>query len=176
MANPTSMLNVLNGTETSQSLLLAAGCTLGGRNIVGAGANVVNTTATTLALTAATHANKTVVVDSAAPLAVTLPAATGTGDRYEIFINTPATATSHTVATVATGEIMSGVCWARTTSSANVIGYGTTATDNKITLQGAELGGVKGDRIVLVDVKQSTWSVQMFTSPTGTTSTPFSHF
>jgi hypothetical protein len=128
-----------------------------------------------LGLTAATHANKTVVVDSVAPFAFTLPAATGTGDTYEIFINTPCTGTSSTISTVATAEVMSGVCWGATTSSNAVVGYIATATDNTVSLNGTTKGGVKGDLIVFVDVKTSTWSCQIFSSPTSTTATPFSH-
>jgi len=49
-----------------------------GALLAGAGAGVVDTTATTLTLTQASHAGKVLTVSSAAPIAITLPAATGT--------------------------------------------------------------------------------------------------
>lgn len=175
MANPNSFLNVLNGTETTQPLLLGAGTTLNGQPIPGSGATIVNSTATVIALTAAANANKTLVLDAAAASAITLPAATGTGNAYVVFIDTAATATASTISTVASGEVFKGICWAATTAANAVLGYVATATDNTISLNGTTKGGVKGDRIVMVDVKASTWSVEMYTAPTGTTTTPFSH-
>lgn len=180
---PTSMIKRLMGTEPFTDALdfngvaqtIPAGSTIGGRPIAGSGSGVVNTTATTLSLTSVLHANKVVVVDSAAPIAITLPASTGTGDRYEIVINTACTATSSTVTTAASAQVMAGVDWAATTSSNAVLAYVCTATDNKISLNGTTQGGVKGDKIVLIDVKTSQWNVQMYTAPTGSTATPFSH-
>ena len=58
---------------------------------------VVATTATTLTITAASHAGKTVVINSTAPIAITLPQATGTGNKYRFFVGVVATATSHTL-------------------------------------------------------------------------------
>ncbi len=172
MANPLSMLNVLNGTETTQSLLQAAGCTVAGRPISGAGANVVNTTATILGLTAALHANKILVVDSAASAAFTLPAATGTGDVYTIIMNTPATGTSSTIATAASAETLTGFTCVATGSTPY---YVCTATDNLITIDGTVKGGKKGDVMIFTDIKASTWSLQMRTAASGSTVTPFSH-
>ncbi len=176
MANPASFQNVLSGTETTQNLLLAAGCTVGGRPIAGGGSGCVNTLATTLSLTAALHAGKTVTVSSTSALAITLPACTGTGDVYQIVLLVAATATAHTIATATpASENYSGAFFALTTSTDNVIGYKTTATDNLITINGTTQGGVIGDKIILVDVKTGLWSVNAFTRPTGSYATPFSH-
>jgi hypothetical protein len=59
-------------------------------------------------------------------------------------------------------------------SSANVVGYGTSATSDTITLNGTTLGGVVGDIVEITDVKTGFFSVKIFASPTGTTATPFS--
>ncbi len=179
---PTSMVKRLTGDEAFTDALnfgvaqaLPAGSTIAGRPIPGGGSAVVNTTATSLALTSTLHANKVVVVDSAAPFAFTLPAATGSGDKYELFIDTPATTTTSTISTVASGETMAGLVVAVVTTSNNAKGYVATSTDNTISLNGSTKGGVKGDRIVLIDVKASQWAVTMFTAPTGSDATPFSH-
>src|SRR5690348_6651807 len=58
---------------------------------------VVDTTATTLTITQATHGNRTVTISSAAPIAITLPQATGTGSVYRFQMQVVATATSHTI-------------------------------------------------------------------------------
>ena len=87
----------------------------------------------------------------------------------------PCSKTAHTISSVATGEVYTGVDWVFTTASANVIGYATTATDNTITINGTTKGGVKGDIIEFWDIKTSTWSVDMFAQATGSTVTPFSH-
>ncbi len=134
----------------------------------------VNTTATTLAITQALHAGKTVTISSAAPAAFTLPAATGTGAKYTFQMQVVATATSHTIKVANATDVMQGVSWCLTTASANVVGYGTSATSDTISLNGTTLGGVVGDIIELQDIKTGFFSVKIFASPTGTTATPFS--
>lgn len=145
-----------------------------GAQIAGGPAGTVNTTATTLTITQALHAEKIVTVSSAAPLAVTLPQATGSGSRYTFQMQVAATATSHTIKVANATDVMQGVSWCLTTASANVVGYGTTATSDTITLNGTTLGGVAGDIVELQDVKTGFFAVKIFASPSGTTATPFS--
>jgi hypothetical protein len=172
MGTPLSLVNVLSGTETTQALQLGAGTTVNGQPIAGSGSNVVNTTATLLTWTAAANANKVLVVDSTSPIAITLPAATGTGNSYEIYIDTAATATGHTIL-AAGSDKMAGLSWVSTTASNNADAF-KTATATAITLNGTTQGGVPGDRISLRDMKASVWSVQMWVAATGTYATPFS--
>lgn len=134
----------------------------------------INTTATTLTITQAVHGNRLVTVSSAAALAVTLPQATGTGTKYTFQMQVAATATSHTIKVANATDVMQGVSWCLTTASANVVGYGTSATSDTITLNGTTLGGVAGDIVEITDVKTGFFSVKIFASPTGTTATPFS--
>lgn len=134
----------------------------------------VNTTATTLALTAALHAGRVVTVSSAAPIAITLPASAGTGQRYLIQVQVAATATASTIKVANATDIMQGFVLALTTSSDNVIGYKATATDDTISVNGTTKGGVAGDWVELIDVKTGFWMVKMRTAPTGSTATPFS--
>ena len=135
---------------------------------------VVSTTATTLTLTALSHAGKVVDVNSAAPIAITLPQAIGSGAKYKIRIGVAATATSHTIAVANATDVMSGLVLCLTTSSDNVIGYPTTATSDTITLNGTTRGGVAGDWFEITDVATGVFSVEGRTQPTGTTATPFS--
>lgn len=93
--------------------------------LVSGAAGVVDTTATTLTVTATQHAGKVITVSSTAPIAVTLPQATGTGNRYRFNLRAAATATSHTIKVANATDVMSGIVYALTTASANVIGYKT---------------------------------------------------
>ena len=140
-----------------------------------ASGGALDTTATTLTVTQALHGGRTVTISSAAPIAITLPQATGTGTTYKFQIQVAATGTSHTISHANATDVMQGVAWALTTASANVVGYGTTATSNTISLNGTTLGGVVGDIVEITDVKTGFFSVKLFTSPTGTTATPVSH-
>lgn len=136
---------------------------------------VVNTTATTLTVTASQHAGKSITINSAAPLAITLPQATGTGNQYHFVIQTSATATAHTIKVANSTDIIQGICHFLTTSSDNVIGYLTTATDDTITLNGTTKGGIATGQWWIRDVKTGTFSVWSNDKATGTTATPFSN-
>lgn len=134
----------------------------------------VATTATTLTITAAAHAGRTVAINSTAPIAITLPQATATGNKYRFFIGVVATATSHTIKVANATDVMAGYAFCVTTSSDNAEGFKTSATSDTITLNGTTLGGVVGDMVEIEDVKTGVFSVKLFTAPTGTEATPFS--
>lgn len=135
---------------------------------------VINTTATTLTITRATHGNRLVTISSAAPIAITLPQATGTGAVYKFQMQVAATGSASTIAVANATDVMQGIAWCLTTSTDNVIGYKTSATSDTISLNGTTKGGVAGDIIEITDAKTGFFSVKMFTAPTGSTATPFS--
>lgn len=137
-------------------------------------ATPVNTTATTLAITAALHANRTVTISAAAPAAITLPQATGTGNKYKFVIAVAATGTSHTIKVANATDVMTGYAFCVTTTSDNAEGFKTSASSDTITLNGTTLGGVVGDIVEIEDIKTGIFSVKLFTAPTGTEATPFS--
>lgn len=134
----------------------------------------VATTATSLSLTKALHANRTVIVNSTAAAAIVLPQATGTGDRYTIVMGVAATATTSSIAVANATDIMRGVIWAATTTSDNAEAFIASATSDTITLNGTTKGGVIGDMYMITDVATGIFNVQGFTAPTGTEVTPFS--
>jgi len=133
----------------------------------------VATTATSLTITAAAHAGRTVVVNSTAPIAVTLPQATGTGNKYRFFVGVAATGTASTIKVANATDVMSGCAYCVTTTSTNTEGFACSATSDTISLNGTTLGGVVGDIVEIEDVKTGVFSVKMFTAPTGTEATPF---
>jgi hypothetical protein len=142
--------------------------------LAGAPAAPVATTATSLAITAAAHANRTVVVNSTAAIAITLPQALGTGNKYKFVVGVAATATSHTIKVANATDVMTGYAFCVTTTSDNAEGFKTSATSDTITLNGTTLGGVVGDIIEIEDIKTGVFSVRLSTAPTGTEATPFS--
>lgn len=136
---------------------------------------LVNTTATTLACTIAAHEGKVVTINSAAPIAVTLPGATGSGAKFTFVVGTVATATAHTIGTGTTTANFAGVSVIQSTATNDVMGYATTATDNTISLNGTTKGGYPGLVIEIVDIATDVFTVQMTPKVTGTIVTPFSH-
>lgn len=134
----------------------------------------IATTATTLTITKALHNGRTVVINSAAPIAITLPQATGTGSRYRFVIGVVATATAHTIKVANGTDVMTGYSFCVTTSSDNAEGFKTSASSDTITLNGTTQGGVVGDIISIEDIATGIFSVLLHTAPTGTEATPFS--
>ena len=135
----------------------------------------VATLATILALTSILHSGKPVVQSAAAPFAITLPVAIGSGHNFKVVIGVAATATASTIATATETDVMEGFVTALSTASANVIGYATSATSNTISLNGTTKGGVVGDWYEFQDIAAGLWLVSANSQPTGTTATPFSH-
>ncbi len=138
---------------------------------VGSGpAGIVNVTASTVTLSPGEHAGQTVTLNRAAGVAVTLPAATGTGNRYKLFVGTTVTSNNITV-TRAGSDTLFGMIYQLADGGATLVAYecpGSTV----ITLNGTTTGGIKGDTIELIDVASATWSIIGHTSATGTEATP----
>lgn len=131
---------------------------------------IVTFTGATLSLSAGGHAGQTVVSDLAATQTITLPAATGSGNLYTVFVNT--TKTGDLIIQVTTTDIMQGAV-AVTTDAAGVV-IPTAATSDTLTMNGSTKGGVKGSRVMFQDVASGVWSVSGALVSTGTEATPFS--
>lgn len=116
------------------------------------------------------HGDGGVYVNAAAGLTLTLPAATGKGVVFRIFIGT--TVTSNNVIISPNGtDTMIGVIVG---GGAAVNGWATAAGNNTITLNGTTKGGIKGDYIELRDVATGLWRVGGSVTQTGTAATMFS--
>lgn len=134
----------------------------------------VNATASTLAVTQATHGGHVVTLNRAAGIAVTLPAAAGTGTVYRFVIGTTVTSNSTTIKVANSSDTMTGSAYVISDNSAAVLGYRTGASDDTITFNGSTTGGIKGDTVVITDVAANLFSVQVLSAATGTEATPFS--
>lgn len=115
------------------------------------------------------------VVSAAAGLTLTLPAASGTGRTFDILVGTTVTSNSVIVQVASASDTMTGVCVNAADGGDTAVAFETTATTDTITMNGTTTGGVKGDRIELIDAESGLWSVRIVGSATGLTeATPFS--
>ncbi len=133
----------------------------------------IATTATTLSVTAAAHAGRTVVINSAAPIAVSLPASTGSGAVYTFKVGVVATATAHTIAADGT-DVIEGIAIGVSDGSDNAVGWLTSATSDKVSMNGTTIGGDPGDLWQFIDTESGVWQVNGTIQQTGTEATPFS--
>ena len=131
---------------------------------------VVVVTGSTLAIRADAHAGQTIISTLAATQTFTLPAATGSGNTYKVFVDITKTGDLKIQVTT-TDVILGGVTIA--TDIAGVV-MPTAATSDTITLNGTTKGGVKGSHVEFQDVSSATWRVSGFLVATGAEANPFS--
>ena len=115
----------------------------------GSGASIVNNvTASTLALTSANN-KQLITLNRAAGQAVTLPAATGSGISFKLYLGTTITSNTTTV-TTNSGDYLQGVALISNAGAAS--GFPANGTSSHIiTLNGTTKGGTIGDEIILQD-------------------------
>lgn len=138
-------------------------------SVADASARVVNCTAATLTLDPATHGNKVVTLNKADGIAITLPAATGSGVKYTLVVGT--TITSGAI-TITTTSVYAGS--AILTNGATVDAYNPGASDEIITMNGSTQGGLLGAKCELIDAASGVWTVHYTSGSSGTEATPFS--
>lgn len=129
-----------------------------------------------LTLTAASHAGKLILLDTAAGSTVTLPAATGTGNIYFFTTYALATSNSHKIQVANSTDVFSGAVISVDNADASASVFGCAAGSDTITLNRTTTGSVKvgGDWIEIVDVKAGYFRVSGVCTGTGGEATPFS--
>lgn len=127
-------------------------------------------TGSTLAVTAAGFAGQTIVSNLAAAQAITLPAATGSGNKYRIYVQTTKTG-NLTITTNGSDDLVGAL---EVTTDASGTPFLSDGTDTIITMNGTTTGGVKGSYVDLQDVATATWLVSGRLVSTGVEATPFS--
>jgi hypothetical protein len=137
--------------------------------------SIVTLSATTT-LSAATHANRLLLLTgTGAAKTQTLPAATGTGDRYLFVVG--AVNTSNHVINVTTDDVMYGNIITNSTSDTPDLAqpWPTAADSDTITLNGTTQGGAAiGDYVECIDIATDKWLVRGVTTTSGVEATPFS--
>lgn len=138
-----------------------------------AGAAPVSITSATATLNKDDHANRPIVLDRAAGITATLPAATGTGHSYTFFVKTTFTG-SGIIKVANSTDVMTGFASLHQDAADTVATFDTAATSDTITLNGTTTGGLLGSQVELVDLAAGLWGVRVETSATGIEATPFS--
>ena len=132
---------------------------------------IVTVTTATVSITDEGYVGQRIVMNRAAGITATLPAATGSGNRYE-FIGA-VDATGNQIIQVTGDDTMAGVAYLGNDSAGASCFY-TAATSDTITLDGSTTGGLKGWRVVCDDIAADTWAVTVMSEASGTEATPFS--
>jgi len=132
--------------------------------------------ATSTTLSAATHANRLLLLTgTGSAFTQTLPAATGTGDRYLFVVG--AVNTSNHVVNVTTDDVMYGNIITNSVSDSPDLAqpWPTAVDSDTITLNGTTTGGVAvGDYVECIDIATDKWMVRGVTTTSSTEATPFS--
>lgn len=132
----------------------------------------------TLTATAALHAGRVVQFGKTSGTVVTLPAATGTGNRYTFVIGTAATSNANVIKVANATDVMNGsLCLQQDIDSAGALKLWKAAdNDDTISFAGAATtGGGVGTRVELIDYKSGFWHAFIMSfSGGGSEATPFS--
>lgn len=136
---------------------------------------VAVTSVTSLALTQALHANRVVFVTDVAA-AYTLPAATGTGDKYTIILGATQTSAS-TIKVASSADTFVGTALLFADGGDTTVGFAAAATDDTVDLLGTgnSTGGILGAVYEFWDVAAAKWAVRIVSDAAGTEATPFSN-
>lgn len=120
---------------------------------------------------AVTHVGACIALDTGAGSVVTLPAATGTGNRYCFVV----TATgAHQINVVGNDEFVGGIIQGNDTNDTIVMWPAADAADNdRISLNGTSQGGFVGSVYWIVDISTDNWQVIGYSDASGTEATPF---
>ncbi len=134
----------------------------------------ISVTASTVTLDRHIHKDAPVVLNRAAGVTVTLPAATGSGDHYKVVVGTKVTSNSDIIQVANSSDTMIGnIQTASTTIGANdqeAVG----GTDDTITMNGTTTGGDVGSYVELTDIAENLWLVHGALVGSGTIATSLS--
>ena len=99
---------------------------------------MVAVTAATLSVIAGAHVGSRINLNRAAGIAVTLPKATGSGNRYEFIVQATVTG-STTIKVVDSVDVMTGLGYVLGAAAAS---FATVAASDTITMNGTTTGGI----------------------------------
>jgi len=138
---------------------------------------IVNATAATLAVTEAAHDGRTIVLDLAAGIAVTLPAAAA-GLRFRFVVKTTFTGAA-SIKSVSGADIMIGHALMGNDTNDTVVDFQSLAvtTNDTIDLFGTanSTGGIAGQIVEIEGLATNLWFVEIRGDAAGTEATPFAN-
>lgn len=138
---------------------------------------IVTTTATALSLTVTEHAERVVLINTNSTVAntFTLPLATGSGVKMTLINNIAQTQGSIVVAANGTTNTLKGSAIIADTTAETAMGFLTSASSDKISLNRTTTGGLgPGEIVECWDTASGVWTVQARLMGSGTLATPFS--
>lgn len=140
----------------------------------------VSAAAATLAATAALHAGKSVYLNRATGVTVTLPAATGSGAKYRFVNATALSGGSHVIQAANASDYFLGAEYTSTDNGSGAgltwptVNSGTPSTESDtLTWNGTTKGGRLGDEVSFEDIAANVWAVRSLSNETGSEATPF---
>lgn len=136
----------------------------------------ISVTASAVTLDRHIHRGAVVVLNRAAGVTVTLPAASGTGDMYKILVGTTVSSNSDIIQVANSSDTMVGhIATGLTTGAAGAdFGEAIGGTDDTLTMNGTTTGGIKGSYVEVQDVAANVWLVQGNLVGSGTLATSVS--
>ena len=134
----------------------------------------VTVTGSTVSITSATHAGAMVILDRAAGIAVTLPAATGSGAVFKFYVKTAVTSNSTTIKVANSSDTMNGWVSTATTTAGAGLQEAAGGTDDTITMNGTTTGGLAGSYVEAIDIAANVWNVFGALTGSGTLATSLS--
>ena len=144
------------------------------------GLTPANATAATLTVDPTSHAGRVITLNRAAGIAVTLPAATGTGNVYTFVVGTTFTSDA-TIKVASASDYMIGTALLFQDGGDTTVGFATANTGTVATESDTvdlfdtsnTTGGIKGARVELTDIASAVWHVHYVSDAAGTEATPF---
>jgi hypothetical protein len=151
------------------------GVNAAGQQVVGSGAVLapVSLTTATPTLSAAAHSGRIITLNRATGVAVTLPAATGSGATYHFIVGTTFSGGSF-VATCTGDDTLKGLALGLDGDGVPANAWAAGASDEIFTMDGSTQGGVVGDEVIFRDIKADIYAVQARLQQSGTEASPFS--
>ncbi len=116
------------------------------------------------------HAGAIVNLNSTTGRAITLPAATGTGDVYTIYVIATVSSGNHTIVCAGSDFMIGGVSISTDIGGVTMLSTTTTTT---VTMNGSTTGGLVGSWVRLTDAASAKWMLEGFLCSTGSEATPF---
>lgn len=131
---------------------------------------------TTLTLTPAAHSGRLLIVQSTGGLAITPPAATGTGNIYTFVVAASVTGGNFTIDAKAgnASDVFYGNVLMNKVGT-GITNFGSASNSNLATFNGTTTGGIKGDIIEMIDIATNVWGFFFSGQGSGTIATPFSN-
>ena len=120
------------------------------------------------------YLGRRIILHAAAGLTVTLPAATGSGNRYEFLVRTTVTSNSYIIRVANSSDTMVGTAILFADAGDTVVGFAASGTNDTITMDGTTRGGIAGATVIVDDIATNLWNVRVVSDASGTEATPFS--